>query len=155
MPTADWAPALSDVGAVLRARTTDTNGAQVGSFTVNTRPTGQQVQDLIDQFAVPNVAAVTGEVPAAAWEAARSAAAINAAMYVELSYFPEQINSGRSPYPQLKEMYDQMLARLTAIVAEEGGDVPGEDVAGPTLDPHYAFDVVSGDHHIIGRRTAW
>lgn len=149
MPTSDYAPGVQDVGNVLRARTKDTNGAEVGTFTASTRPTGSQVEGLINK-AVSDVARVVGsDIPESTWETALGVAAIRTAMLIELGYFPEQINSGRSPYPQLKDMYDTDLKELVAAVTRAGGD-PGE--SGAPMKPVGSFPMTG---EIIGRSTRW
>jgi hypothetical protein len=134
---------------VLRARTRDTNGAEVGTFTANTRPTDAQVTELIAQSVSDVSSAVGPDIDAALWGDASYVAALGAALQVELSYFPEQIGTGRSPYEQLKELYDERLKRLEAAVEAAGGVTPS---AGPL--PSYGFPM-DGDRYIIGRRTAW
>lgn len=148
MPISDWAPAVADVGAVLRARTKDTNGNELGTFTPNTRPTDAQVTSLIDTAAGDLASVVGSDLPEVTWPLAGSVTSIGAAMLVELSYFPEQVATGRSPYDQLAALYEQRLGRLKGAVIEAGGDVPDEAGARP---PAYHF----GDVAIIGRDTAW
>jgi phage gpG-like protein len=118
----DWAPSVDDVGAVLRARTKDENGNELGTFTDATRPTAVQVNPLIDT-ATADILAEVGTVPDKVQDNARRVAAIGAALLVELTFFPEQIGTGRSPYTQLKEWYDDKLKRLVAQVTElqDGG----------------------------------
>lgn len=153
VPTSDWTPGVAAVGAILRARTKDTNGLEVGTFNADTRPTDEQVTLSIGQ-AVADVAEVVGDdIPDRTWDAARYVSALGTALQVELSYFPEQIGTGRSPYAQLKVLYDERLARLkAAVIAGEAGG-PSAD-PGAALAPAFAFPM-DGDPFIIGRRTAW
>jgi hypothetical protein len=151
VPTSDYAPVVQDVGNILRARTKTRAGAEVGTFNADTRPTDVEVEGLINR-ALGDVAMVIGsDTPAAVWDDAKSVVALRAALLVELGYFPEQLNTGRSPYPQLKVLYDDDLKNLVAAVTKAGGD-PGE--AGAPMKPSYAFPM-TGDPFIIGRRTAW
>lgn len=153
MPTSDWTPGVADVGAILRARTKDRSQNEVGTFTDETRPTDVQVQVLIEQ-AVSDIVDVTGaDIPPATFNSARRVASIGAAMAVELSYFPEQIGSGRSPYPQLEALYNGRLKSLVAAVEAAGGTTIGEGGTA-LLGPAYSFPM-TGDPLIIGRRTAW
>lgn len=151
MPTSDWTPNVADVGDVLRARTKDRSGNEVGTFTPDTRPTDTQVEGLINK-ALGDVAMRTGsDLPQAVWADAKSVATTRAAMLVELGYFPEQINRGTSPYPQLESMWKQDIADLVKAVTSAGGDTPEP---GAPMKPEYAFPM-TGDPFIIGRRTAW
>jgi hypothetical protein len=136
MATSDWAPLVADVGAILRARTKDSNGAELGTFTANTRPTGDQVDELIET-AISDLESEVGSVPDKLQDAARRVAAIGTALLVELSFFPEQIANGRSPYDQLKELYDSRFTRLKAQIDEvnSGGEVGASDA----LLPEYSF----------------
>ena len=84
----DIAPSVLDVAALLRARTKDSNGYEVGTFNDDTRPTSSQVLTLIDQ-AVADVQAWLGPSPPAELaDAARVAAALDTACLIELSYYP-------------------------------------------------------------------
>jgi hypothetical protein len=149
--TSDWAPAVSEVGNVLRARTRDTNGNEVGTFTDKTRPTDVQVEVLINK-AVSDVALRTGsDLPTQVWSDAKGVATTRAAMLVELGYFPEQVGTSRSIYPQLKDMWTQDLKDLITAVTAAGG-APNE--SGAPLKPAFAFPM-TGDPFIIGRRTQW
>jgi hypothetical protein len=120
-----WAPSVQDVARHLTARTKDDNGAYVGTFNNDTRPTADQVQALIDTA----VALVRGmftaaDVPEEVQAQAKEAATLKAALSVELSYFPEQAQDN-SPYLQLRALSDQamqtLIARATAL------DMFGED----------------------------
>jgi hypothetical protein len=153
MPTSDWAPGVVNVGAILRARTKDRSQNEVGTFTADTRPTGDQVAVLIEQAVSDVVDVVGSDLPTPTWGSATYVAALSAAMQVELSYFPEQVGTGRSPYAQLKDLYDVRLERLRkAVIAERAG---GNEVdPSAALAPSYDFPM-TGDPFIIGRRTAW
>jgi hypothetical protein len=79
--------------------------------------------------ALGRVSGVIGaDIPEAQFEAAKRASALYSAMLVELGYWPEQVNTGRSTYPQLKELFDEMWEDLlTALGISEdagGGAVP-------------------------------
>ncbi len=148
-----YAPDLGDVGAILRARTLDSNGVETGTFNSDTRPTGSETERLIAQ-ATDDVTDQTGiQIPSALWRPTRSVIAYRAAMLVELSYFPEQVGAGKSPYPQYEALYADALTRLIAAAREAAsgeapgvGDDPGFAVysfGGPMLQPG------------IGMRTVW
>jgi hypothetical protein len=151
VPTSDWAPSVKDIGGVLRARTKDRSQNELGTFTSDTRPTDVEVEVLINK-AVGDVAMRTGsELPEAVWEDAKGVAATRTAMLVELGFFPEQVNRGNSPYPQLETMWKQDIADLVKAVTAAGGDTPEP---GAPLKPTYAFPM-NGDSLIIGRATRW
>ena len=142
MATSDWAPLVADVGAILRARTKDSNGNELGTFTANTRPTGDQVDELIET-AITDIESEVGSVPDVLQDAARRVAALGTALLVELSFFPEQISTGRSPYDQLKELYDARFARLKTQIEDvnAGGEVGGGD-SSEALLPEYSFPAI-------------
>lgn len=141
MPIADFTPTVADVGALTRARTVDANGNELGTYTDDTRPTASEVDGLISE-AVNEAEVVIGNTipdapgdPDAAGydvDALRKAAlrivALRGAALVELSYFPEQVARGSSPYEQYMESFNAGLSRLQkAIEAAAAGDQPGGD----------------------------
>ena len=92
----DITPSVADVGALLRARTKDINGDEVGTFNDDTRPTSAQVITLIDE-AVGDITTRMGPSPPLELAGAgKSAAAMLTACLIELSYYPEQVCSDRS-----------------------------------------------------------
>jgi len=119
-------PTVQDVARLLRARTKDSRGAELGTFTLDTRPTDMAVADLII-MAEGDLLAQTGsylsEQQAAAVE---SMITLRTAMFVELSYFPEQVNSDRSAYQEYKRLYDDSLASLLAELEGGGGGGGGD-----------------------------
>jgi hypothetical protein len=123
-----WRPNVADVGALLRARTRTAGGLRPGTFTDDTEPTGSEVEALISRAAADVFADLEADpVPVGRQQKARYLTALRAAMYVELSYYPEQVNSDASIYEELKALYDQDLAKLKdAIVdaADETGPSP-------------------------------
>ncbi|HEU5046064.1 MAG TPA: hypothetical protein VFT75_18235, partial [Nocardioidaceae bacterium] len=119
----------------------------------DTRPTDTEANQQIAQ-ALQDVAAVVGaNLPSAVWPEATSVAAVGAACLIELSYFPEQINSGTSPYNQLRDMYNDRLNRLVKLVQVNGGNVVGP-TPGVPMEPVASFPLY-GDPYLIGRGTRW
>jgi hypothetical protein len=118
-------PTVEQVATLIRARTKDSNGLEVGTFDGDTRPTADQVEKLIDA----SVALVGMQLPAAAalpvelGPAVAAVVALDAACRVEKSFWPEQVQSERSPYALLKVEYDEALAALKDAV--EAGGVSG------------------------------
>lgn len=102
-------PTVADVGALLRARTKTPGGGEAGTFNQQTRPTDEQVASLIRK-AVGTVSLTVGDVvPASLIDEVKEVTSIRAAMLVELSYFPEAVASDRSPYAQLKDLWDEAV----------------------------------------------
>lgn len=144
MPTSDYTPDVASVGALLRARTRDTNGAEIGTFTEQTRPTGDQVLSLI-RTAVGDLSSAVGSDLALEFHvAAQQLAVYRAAALIELSFYPEQVATGRSPYAQILALYDGALASLRLAIEAGGGEVPGEPGAagggGVPEPPSWSFD---------------
>lgn len=128
-----WAPGVDDVGEILRARTVTRNGEEIGTFNAYTRPTDVAVMNLINDAASDVQDAIGPEVnvPASLYPQAEDLATIGAALLIELGYFPEQINSGRSPYPQLLEQYNTKLKRLQNAIVSLGGERPTDEAQSP------------------------
>jgi hypothetical protein len=128
MSTADYpidiVPSVQEVAALIRARTKDSNGREIGTFNDDTRPTSSQVLTTIDQ-AVADVQAWLGPSPPEDLaDAATVAVALDCACLIELSYFPEQVSTSRSPFTQLKQMLDDKVGQLqeAARGLEPGGN---------------------------------
>lgn len=111
-----YAPTVDQVGALLRARTKDKFGKEMGTFTANTRPTRAQAYQIIQSVA-DDIVGKYGAIDAACQETAREAIKLKAAMEIELSYFPEQVATGRSPFEQYRELYADSLLNLDACAA--------------------------------------
>lgn len=112
MPSSDYAPALADIGALLRARTKDAGDNELGTFTTGTRPTAAEVQALIDST-LPVVAVRIGaDIDEAFRPAAKRLVALKVAAHIERSYRPETTNSDGSAYKALVDEYDETLDTL-------------------------------------------
>lgn len=149
MPTSDWPVAVVNVGAILRARTRDTSGNELGTFTATTRPSDVQVANLITTAVGDLASAIGSDIDPLLHQQAGVVATYKAAMLVELSYFPEQVATGRSPYAQLRELYLEALRTLTDAVVDAGGDVPGT-ADNPPAGPAYAFPLVNSLDAVLG-----
>lgn len=136
MPVSEYTPSVKDVAEFIPARTKTRGGAEAGTFNpaasaenLITRPTAEQVTEKIGT-ALGRVSGVIGaNVIATQWDSAKRVTALLAAMLVELGYWPEQINSGRSAYPQLKDLYDGMwgdLLNALGISTDPEGAVPAD-----------------------------
>jgi hypothetical protein len=128
-----WSPGVDDIGVILRARTVTKNGAVVGTFNAYTNPTDIAVMSLINDASSDVQDAIGPEVnvPPSLYSSAEDLASIGAAMMVELGYYPEQVNSGRSPYPQLEKQYDDKLKRLQNAIVSLGGERPTDEAMSP------------------------
>jgi hypothetical protein len=126
----DYTPTVEHVASIIRARTKDNTGHELGTFTDNTRPTAEQVEEHIAN-AVIDIHTAVGIIGDPCVALATNAAAIGAAAEIELSYFPEQARADRSPYTYLKTRYDATLEGLAACVR---GELPntGTSLAGTT-----------------------
>ena len=141
---ADWRPTVDEVAAILRSRTQDDNMKEIGTFTDATRPTDAQVDELID-LAIGALVAECGVEPCNELLAAGASShtALTTALLVELSYFPEQVRSDRSPWQQLKDLWDDMHATVVQSISYacgtgDGGG--GEDGGVPIGMPAWNYD---------------
>lgn len=141
MPSSDFTPTVDDVGAMLRGRTRDDDGNELGTFTPTTLPTDTQAQSIIEQ-AVEEIAGQIGEnIPARLRKSAKSITTLLAAMNVELTYYAEQVNSGKSAYEAYERRVNAALGtpqkRGWLVVAvndeETGGDEGSADDAGEPM----------------------
>lgn len=143
----DIACSVDDVAAVIRARTKDSEGNEVGTFNADTRPTDVQVQEHI-AHAMVLVHTKVGFIGDTCTELARSVVALGAAAEIELSYFPEQSRTDRSAYTFLEQRYAMALDGLAECVMgalPSSADTPG----GGTVQAG-TLDVISGvvyDHY--------
>lgn len=107
---------LGDIGALLHART-NAGGVELGTFTDETRPTRDQVIELLEMAAGDLDSRIPVEVPAKYEDTARRLVALQAASLVEASYFPSEIDTDRSAYRQYVAMYlngvDALLKAVT------------------------------------------
>lgn len=140
-------PTLAEVGALTRTRTRDTNGVELGTFTDETRPTGDQVALLI-QDAVGEITDLYGDnLPTELESSARKVAKLRSAMLVELSFFGDQIAQRRSPYAEIKQLHDEAVKQLAVGFKAIGTDAEpgtGDDVGAGM--PAYYFPALETVH---------
>lgn len=118
-------PTNQEVADLLRARTKDDNGVELGTWTADTRPTDSEVGNLI-LLATGDVTAQTGaNLPERDAQSAATMIALRTAMFIEASYWPEQYLTDRSAYTAYERMYNDGMAALLRSI--EGGGVT-EDV---------------------------
>jgi hypothetical protein len=145
-------PSIDRVAVLIRARTkVRGSGEEIGTFTNDepvTRPTRWQAVEAIDE-AAKEVIGQVGFVPdsldptnpSALRDATSSVIALLSAMTIESSFFPEQVETGRSNYAALERRYKDAIKRLMNAVGQAGGSTAGEDQmgAGDYLRPSYGF----------------
>lgn len=149
-------PSVADVAALLRARTKarGSGGREVGTFDDTTRPTGDDVEGLILEAVDEVFGKVQVPEPGTNYERrVRGAIRLYAAMLIELSYFPEQIERGQSPYSAYEKLYESRLEAL--IVEGETGEVQGEggDGEGGAADASWWFPEDAGG--LVGWGSHW
>lgn len=127
MPVEDFTPALEQVGAINRARTI-VDDLTTGTFTDDTRPTGDEVQVLCELAAGQVADTLGADLPDEFHDRAQGAAAYYAAALVE--------GGAREPKDRLIAMWIKMAdARVKAIEGEirevgaGGGDGASDDSA--------------------------
>lgn len=118
-----WLPPPQQVADLLRARTKDDQGNELGTWTADTRPTEYEVRGLIETAAGDLLAAVGLLAPDSddPRGAAQALTAYRAAVLVELSYFPEQVTVQQSAYAEYKAMWDAGIDRLRDELAGPPG----------------------------------
>lgn len=128
-----YLPVVSDIGALLRARTKDSFGNELGTFTDDTRPTDEQVLRLI-KLAEGDVAVqLPDDLPEEYYQELHALIALKAAMLVELTHFPEQVRTGRSAYAEYERMFDNQMESLKEELIVD----PPPDTTGAT--PNQTF----------------
>lgn len=162
MPISEYTPTLDDVGALLRARTVDAGGNEVGTFTATTRPTNVEAEALIND-AVKDAYTLFGEdIPDAAdldnpdaiRDSAREAVGYHAAALVELSHYPEQVARGNSNYQEYEDLWKQASIRIQAAIEGQGGEPPAPvDPKQGSLNASFEFPEDAGG--MVGWGTLW
>jgi hypothetical protein len=133
-------PSSDDVAKLLRARTKDLAGDELGVFNANTRPTDADVAGMLE-LAYNEVTGTAGAYldPRCA-ALANSLVVIRAAMWVEASYWPEQVRSDRSIYTELAEQYTAGMPTLLDCVA---GNLPAGAEGGLPAAAPVGFGMVN------------
>lgn len=122
-PVLLWMATPDDVAALLRARTKDDHGVELGTWTEDTRPTLAEVEQLL-ALAAGQATDVDGPGEACA-PLCRNVIALHAACLIELSYFPEQVRSDRSPYTELRDLLTDARTAFDNCRAAGSPDDPG------------------------------
>lgn len=135
-----WSPDLRRVGSHIPSRTRDqTTGEPVGTFTDDTYPTGDQVEQIITSA----VAAVAGQVGRpvvpAAHPLCETAAALWAAYWVELAW-PDR-DGNVSVFARLRDDAVMLTEQAKSVNVGAGGGTDGtpDDDGVPDQLPLYSF----------------
>lgn len=123
-----YRPTIAQVASIIRARTKDKYGSELGTFNADTRPTGDQVTDLIDLALGMASAAIGQSVPSILWEPVSGLVAVNAASLIQASYWPEQVQNNTTLFDFWNNWYNEGIkAMALAVRAENEGDDEGAD----------------------------
>jgi hypothetical protein len=136
---------VDDVAAIIRTRTKDSNGNEIGTFNADTRPTADQVTYTIGQQVVL-IHQRVGYVGDGCADLARQCVALGAAAEIELSYFPEQSRSDRSIYQFLIQRYEAAMDGLVACVS---GDLPNS--GGGDVEFAYRYGSLDTASSVVAR----
>ena len=141
-PTSVSRPNTQAVANLLTTRTRTVGGEVIGDFSAATTPTKAQVESRIAE-AYNFVIGRFGDIDDPFLSAkATHLIAIYSAMMVELSYYPEQINNDRSPYRELKKLFDDGMDELYETLFPEADD-GGPTGPGFAMTPDYGFPATS------------
>lgn len=159
--TLDYQPLVIDIARKISSRTVDSTGRKIGTFTAATSPTNEQVEEY-SRSAANDLSLWIGDViPTRLIPQAVDLAATFGAMLVELNEFGEQVVSGRSPYAQLKVLYDERLPKLVEAVSraeiEDGKDDTtdiGSNMAQFSF-PEPSNDIPLSPQGRVGWKTRW
>ena len=109
-------PSVDDVALLCATRTIDESGAQLGVFSVDTNPTDTQVEGLIVQAVTMVLTPLPDYFQQSLYGRVSQAAALQAAILVETSFYREQANTGT-----IVAMTTALRAMLAAIQEDSGG----------------------------------
>jgi hypothetical protein len=110
-------PTVDDVANLERTRTFTEPGAELATFTDETRPPDEEVEQLIDQAMPIVLAELPPSFPTSHYDAVKYLIALYVAILVEGSYFREQ--SQYSSIPIWQELYDNHLKNLKDMIAQD------------------------------------
>lgn len=107
-----FVPTVAALAAVMRARTLGAGNTITGQFSDETTPTADQAQEIILRATGDITGRVGTQIPDTQRELARSAILYKAAYLIELGYFPEQIDTDRSPADHYNSLWREALTGL-------------------------------------------
>jgi hypothetical protein len=142
-----WAPTVADVAGLIRARTKDNNGNELGTFTEATRPTQVQAAEAVEHACI-GLGEKVGAMAPKCEKTAKLCAAYGAAAEIELSYFPEQARTDRSPYQFLIKRYEALLDGLQQCILNNlPGYAPGGTATGIRSGTMLAMSATAHDFY--------
>jgi hypothetical protein len=131
-------PSVRDIGQKLLSRTRTRGGLTIGTFNDNTAPlTAEVVQGYIEVARDEVYGKIGDQTEPHIVHSAREAVALYAAMQIELGIFSEQVTTNRSPYGELKKLWDAKWLELEDLVGE--GLPEDDDPNTPSRMGSYAF----------------
>lgn len=145
-----FAPSIAQVASLLRARTKKRGtGEELGTFTSDTMPTDDEAAQAIIEASREVTATVGTDIPDSTGpdsDALRKSVggliALLAAMNIESSFYPEQIERNHSNYNALERRFNSAIKRIADAVEAAGGDTSGDMGPGGNLKAAFNF----GDH---------
>jgi hypothetical protein len=117
----DYKPDVHELGAIMRARTRNDLGKELGTFTEDTRPTSDEVESVIDQALALVSPRLGGAVADRLDDLARSIVTLRAAMMIEASYIPESDDNGGSAYDRYESQYTESLEAYDVAAGHDAG----------------------------------
>ena len=125
VPEPEAWPTSDEVAVLLRARTKDTDGRELGRFTDDTRPTGEQVGELIATAAQQVAGELSADVPVVLLGAFTVCVKLYTVCLIEQGYFGEQVDAGRSARDYFWQMYERAILALATRIESGVGDDGG------------------------------
>jgi hypothetical protein len=135
-------PTLEDVGSILRARTrSDESGIESGTFSEGTRPTAEQVYELMEQAETEVIVRCPSDLTTLNERLtafAKRMVALRTAMLIELALFPDQTVDSDSVYEKLREDYESLTKTFLAALADgDGANVGGTVLRSVGTSSHF------------------
>jgi hypothetical protein len=125
-----YRPSQEQVAALLRARTKDDLGKELGEWTTATRPTLDEVENLIGLAQGEVTGRIGVNLPPTAVSSVQTATALLTACYIEKSYYPEATNRDTSAYVQYREEYERAITGLLNAMGGPTGFGPTDEPGG-------------------------
>lgn len=131
-----WEPTPERIAAMLRARTRGAASrdagiaGEQGTFTSTTRPTADQVAELIGIACDDLAMTFAGREPCTDQlaTAASTAAAYRTCQLIEASYFPEQTNGEATAFSAFKDLYASAAATVAAAITDRCPLIPNPNI---------------------------
>lgn len=140
----DYKPTVGQVARKILSRTRDSYGNLSGNFSATSTPTAEQVIQIIDDVSTEVADLIGDEIPTPLNDDAANVVALRAAMQIETDFYAEQVNSGRSIYPQLEKQFNSALAALQKQIEAFDRGSTEVDATQQSLSPSYSFPSPAG-----------